>query len=372
MEKNKKSLRNLLNVKWIFLLAGLTSSEILVAQQSLETPYRLTGSIITDLFEPQRQVIQKCSAVIYNKNAEIAYGVVISMDGYILTKASEIEDKKEVEASKELSVPGVEELEVPAPADIPAGPIKLSVRVDKQLFEEVKVISVDPLWDVALIKVDAQDLTPAEFAADSKLEQGSWVIVNGATSRTKRRALAGIISAKAREIPTAGGAGLGIVLEIVKDKVEVKAVTEESGAKAAGVLAGDRVVSLNGKKIEKIEEIMEILKDKKVGDEVKLTVKRAGKNMDFEIKLSARGEMAHQPDRNDQMSGDFSKRRSGFPRVIQHDILANSATMGGPVLNMKGSVVGMNIARANRAETFAIPVEELQVIAKRMIEKAGE
>ncbi len=372
MEKNKKSLRNLLNVKWIFLLAGITSSEILVAQQSLETPYRLTGSIITDLFEPQREVIQKCSAVMYNKNAEIAYGVVISKDGYILTKASEIEEKKEVETKKESSDPDSEELEVPAPADVPTGPFKLSVRVDKQLFDEVKVISVDPLWDVALIKVDAQDLTPAEFAADSKLEQGSWVIVNGATSRTKRRVLAGIISAKAREIPTAGGAGLGIVLENVKDKLEVKSVTEDSGAKAAGVLAGDTIVSLDGKKIEKIEEIAEILKDKKIGDEVKLTVKRAGKNMDFQVKLSARGEMAHQPDRNDQMSGDFSKRRSGFPRVIQHDILANSATMGGPVVDMKGSVVGMNIARANRAETFAIPVEELQVLAKQMVEKAGK
>lgn len=381
MEKNKKSLRNLLNVKWFVLLAGLTSSEMLVAQQSLETPYRLTGSFITDVFEPQRQAIQKCSAVIYDKNAEIAYGIVISKDGYILTKASEIEEKKaedkqEEDAAKKLVVPGDEDMKLPvpapAPAEVLAGPVKLSVRVDKQLFEDVKVISVDPLWDVALIKVDAQDLTPAEFAADSKLEQGSWVIVNGATSRTKRRALAGIISAKAREIPTAGGAGLGLILEKVKDKLEVKAVSEDSGAKAAGVLVGDTIVALDEKKIVKFEEIAEMLKDKKVGDEVKLTVTRADKNMDFQIKLAARGEMAHQPDRNDQMSGDFSKRRSGFPRVIQHDILANSATMGGPVLDMKGSVVGMNIARANRAETFAIPVEELQVLAKQMIEKAGK
>ncbi len=343
MEKNKKSLPNLLNVKWVFLFAGLAGSEMLVAQQSLETLYRLTGTAITDIFEPQRQAIQTCSAVIYKKRDEIAYGIVVSKDGYILTKASEIENVAD-----------------------------LSLRVDQASFDEVKVISVDARWDVALLKVDAQDLKPAEFAPDSKLEQGSWVVVNGATSRTKRRVLAGIISAKSREIPTSGGAGLGVTLENVKGKLEVKEVTEGSGAKAAGVLPGDLIVALEGKKVGKFEEIAEIMKDKKVGDEVKLTVKRAGKDMDFQVKLSARGEMLHEPDRNDEMSGDFSKRRSGFPRVIQHDVLANSDTMGGPVLDMKGRVVGMNIARANRCETFAIPVEELQVLSKQMVENAGK
>lgn len=91
MEKNKKSLRNSSGVKWVVLLAICAGSEWLVAQNSLETPYRMTGEMITGLFEPQRDVIQKCSAVIYNGRDEIAYGVVISKDGYILTKASEIQ-----------------------------------------------------------------------------------------------------------------------------------------------------------------------------------------------------------------------------------------------------------------------------------------
>jgi serine protease Do len=372
MEKNKKSLWSLRNVKCFVLLVGLACAEMLVAQQSLETPYRLTGTFITDLFEPQRQVIQQCSAVIYDKNAEIAYGIVLSRDGYILTKASEIDHEKTEAVGKELAIPGAKSLELAAPDDNVSSPIKLSVRVDKRSFDEVKVISVDPLWDVALLKVEAQDLTPAEFAPDSKLEQGTWVVVNGATSRTKRRVLAGIISAKAREIPTAGGAGLGLVLEIIKDKLRVKEVSEESGAKVAGVRVGDLIVALDGRKVAKFEEIAEALKDKKVGDEVTLTVKRAGKNLDLAVRLAPRGEMAHEPDRNDQMSGDFSRRRSGFPRVIQHDILANSSTMGGPVLDMKGRIVGMNIARANRCETFAIPVEELQDLARRMMEKPAK
>jgi serine protease Do len=252
------------------------------------------------------------------------------------------------------------------------GPIVLSVRVDKQEFDEVKIVHIDKKWDVALIKVDAQDLTPAEFAPDSKLEQGTWVVVNGATSRTKRRVLAGIISAQAREIPKDGVVGLGLVLEKVKDKLQVKDVSKGGGADLAGVKVDDIIVSLEQKKVAELKDIAEILAGKKPGDEVKLTVKRAGKDVELTVKLAILAGSEKPMDRNDQMSGDFSKRRSDFPRVIQHDILANSNTMGGPVLNMKGQVIGMNIARANRCETYAIPVEELQVIAKEMLEQAGK
>lgn len=395
MEKNGKSLRNLLSVKWIILFTGIAGSHLLFAQQSLETLYRLTGDAVTGVFEQQREVIQNCSAVIYNKRDEIAYGVVISKDGYILTKASEIqiEEKSEEEAKdkaepegekknedkakpdgKDKSEPG-KEFKLPIPEGLTpgtkiedAGAIVLAVRVDKQEFDEVKIVHIDKKWDVALIKVDAQDLTPAEFAPDSKLEQGTWVVVNGATSRTKRRVLAGIISAKAREIPKDGVVGLGLVLEKAKDKLQVKDVSKGGGADLAGVKVNDIIVNLEQKKVAEIKDIAEILVGKKPGEEVKLTVKRAGKDVELTVKLAILAGSEKPMDRNDQMSGDFSERRSDFPRVIQHDILANSNTMGGPVLNMKGQVVGMNIARANRCETYAIPVEELQAIAKEMLE----
>jgi S1-C subfamily serine protease len=109
----------------------------------------------------------------------------------------------------------------------------------------------------------------------------------------------------------------------------------------------------------------------KSGTDVKVTLLRDGKQTELDVKLSARGDLFREVSRNDQMSGDFSNRRSGFPRVIQHDILGASLTMGGPVLDLEGRAVGMNIARANRAETFAIPVEELRDLAEGMIKQVA-
>lgn len=312
------------------------------AQQSLETHYRITGPGITDLFEPQRQVIQNCSAVIYDGSKEISYGLVVSKNGHILTKASEIDG---IEAVK--------------------------LRVDKTSFDDVKVLAVDEKWDVALLKVEAYDLMPAPFADNSDLPQGSWVVVNGATSRTKRRVLAGIISASPREIPPADGAALGIALADAKDKLEVKEVTEGGGAAAAGMLAGDEILEMDGQRVRKLEDLAELMNGKKVGDELKVKVRRKGKEVELVVKLTAKAELFLQPDRNDQMSGVFSIRRSGFPRVIQHDVIANRYTMGGPVLDIRGQVIGMNIARANRCETFAVPVEELRELVKGMMEKAS-
>ncbi|HEX7261604.1 MAG TPA: S1C family serine protease [Luteolibacter sp.] len=76
--------------------------------------------------------------------------------------------------------------------------------------------------------------------------------------------------------------------------------------------------------------------------------------------------------RNDEMSGEFSPRRSGFPRVMQHDILGSRKVTGGPLLDLDGHCLGMNIARANRAESFAIPLEDLKEIAGRLLKQSGK
>jgi serine protease Do len=336
----KRSISSSAPVRLAFAVALVLPAS---AQQSLETNFRTTGAAVISAFEPQREVIQKSSAVIYDGRKEVAYGTVITADGHILTKATEIEGKG-----------------------------KIDVRVDKNLYKDAKILMTDPRWDVALLKVDASGLTSVVFAPDSKLARGTWVVVNGVTSRTNRRVLAGIISAAAREIPPEGGAVLGVVLKEIEAVLEVTEVTEGSGAEKAGMEKGDILTAVAGKPVKKIAALGKIIGEMKAGSDVKVTLLRGGKKTELDVKLSARGDLFREVSRNDEMSGDFSNRRSGFPRIIQHDILGASVTMGGPVLDLEGRAVGMNIARANRAETFAIPVEELRELAEGMVKQAGE
>jgi serine protease Do len=218
------------------------------AQQSLETNFRTTGEAVLAAFEPQRAVIQKSSAVIYDGRKEIAYGTVITPDGHILTKASEIEGKS-----------------------------KIDVRVDKESYKDAKILMTDPRWDVALLKIEAAGLTPVVWAPDSKLARGTWVVVNGVTSRTKRRALAGIISADAREIPPEGGAVLGVTLKETKKGLAVEDVSKDSGAEKAGMKKGDIVTEIAGKPVKEIAALGKLLGEMKSGTDVKVTLLRDGK-----------------------------------------------------------------------------------------------
>jgi serine protease Do len=312
-------------------------------QQSLDSEFRMTGRAVVSAFEPQRAVLQTSSAVIFKGRKEIGYGVVVSAKGHLLVKASEI-----------------------------SGVDALAVTVDGRNFRHVKRLAEDPEWDVALIQVEADDLIPVVYAPTSDVPQGTWVLANGATTRTTRRLLAGIVSAKPREIPAAGGAALGIVLNLKSKKLVVDEVNEKSGAKEAGLQPGDVILLIDGKKVSKVEEIGAVIKDRKAGSVVKVTYRRKQTEVTVEVRLAARGEMfTDQMNRNDQMSGEFSPRRSGFPRVMQHDILGSRKVVGGPLLDLDGRCVGMNIARANRAESFAIPVENVKEIAERLMKIGG-
>ncbi|MES2923790.1 MAG: trypsin-like peptidase domain-containing protein [Verrucomicrobiota bacterium] len=333
-----------MNANWILAIvfAGLLLP--VAGQQSLDSAYRTTGTAVVAAFETQRKVLQTSSAVILTGRKEVSYGVVISEEGHILTKASEVRD-----------VTG------------------LSATVDQTNYPEVKVLMVDPAWDVALLKIEASGLVPVVYAPTSAVPQGTWVVANGATTRTSRRLLAGIVSAKIREIPPSGGAALGVILNPKSKALELDAVNEKSGAKEAGLQKGDVILSIEGKKVKKIEEIGEILKDRKAGSTVKLTYRRNDVETTVDVRLAARGEMfTDQMNRNDQMSGEFSPHRSGFPRVMQHDILGSRSVVGGPLLDLDGRCIGMNIARANRAESFAIPVEDLKELAGRLMKQAGK
>ena len=60
------------------------------------------------------------------------------------------------------------------------------------------------------------------------------------------------------------------------------------------------------------------------------------------------------------LGGDLSVRRTGFPTVLQHDTFLLPQHCGGPIVDLDGRVVGINIARAERIASYALPAKEIQ------------
>lgn len=329
----------------LITLLSLSCIFTATAQSTLPFEERINGKLIWEAFEPQREVLQKSSAVVYTdekSHVKAVHGVVVSEDGYLLTKASEVE-----------------------------GSEFLSVRVDKELFENVEIVKVDDRWDVALLKINAEyEFTPIPLSEDDDVIQGYWAISNGSSSRRARRVRLGIICAETREIrSTSSDVILGVRLDSgPNDEVRISKVSEGSGAERAGLKEGDIFLSSESIEIKELVDLFDALIGKKSGESIQVEILRGEKKMTFEVELMARPGKKMMS-RNDEMSGleSISKRRDGFPRVIHHDTPLSKSSVGGPLLGLDGQCVGMNIARASRVATFAIPARELRVIIKEMM-----
>jgi len=278
----------------------------------------------------------------------------VSTDGYILTKASELTGLQAVDEKEE--EPGA-----------------ISVRIGEGvLYEHIEIEGVDVASDIALLKVEAEGLKPINFTSTENLKQGTWVVVNGATSRERRRHRVGIISAKARELTKTVRVVVGIGLKTEDEELHITSVSEESGAEEAGFKEGDIIQTADGTKLSTRKELMELLREKKPGDKMMFKYSREGEQKEVEVELMAKPSSKKQKPltRNDSMSGRFSKRRDGFGQIIQIDVPISERGCGGPLLDLDGNCLGLVIAYANRAEKFVIPSEDVQVIYEEL--KASE
>lgn len=77
----------------------------------------------------------------------------------------------------------------------------------------------------------------------------------------------------------------------------------------------------------------------------------------------------------DIIASDGSGRNSGqLNGLIQTDASINLGNSGGPLLDLSGKVIGVNVAMANGAENigFAIPIDDVIKLIERLDEETGE
>jgi serine protease Do len=266
-------------------------------------------------------------------------GVIISVDGYILTNNHVAGDASEI-----------------------------MVKLADGRGLPARLIGADPETDLALIKVEGQNLPFVKLGDSSKLEQGEWVIALGSPFGLEQTLTAGIVSATSRDLRsgpydnfiqtdasinpgnsggplvnmqgevigintmifsrTGGSVGVGFAIpsnlaskvytQLAKDgKVTrgylgvnlqqltptmakasgaegvegalVGDVTEASSPAAlAGLRSGDVIVEFDGKAVTSPKQLTELVADTPVGESVKVKYLRDGKTETTTIKLGER------------------------------------------------------------------------------------
>lgn len=266
---------------------------------------------------------------------DAALATVVAADGYLLTKFSELHGK-----------------------------ITCLLRDGREL--EATVVGVHDKFDVAMLRVDAKDLKPIEWAASKTAPVGNWVACPG----TGESPVAiGVVSVAARSLSTKGAAPapsptsgyLGVALDTDAPGIKVQQVLDGTGAQKAGLKVGDQILAVNGEKMDGAEAFMGALQRLKAGDVVTLKIHRDEKDLELKATLGKRPNTSR-GDFQNSLGSELSNRRTGFPTILQHDSVLRPIDCGGPLVDLEGKAIGLNVARAGRTESYAIPSEVLQPI----------
>lgn len=265
-----------------------------------------------------------------NYNNAAGSGVIVSDDGYIATNNHVVEDGDNI-----------------------------TVVLDDRREFSAEVIGKDPNTDLALLKIEADNLPYLVFGNSDSLQVGEWVLAVGNPFRLQSTVTAGIVSAKGRNInildsqygiesfiqtdaavnPGNSGGALvntngelvgintaiitysgryegysfaipaNLAVKVIYDLREygavhrgllgiqasnltsqmaselelenpngilVERVTPESGAEEAGIQKGDVILRIEGKNVNTLPEMLEILGRYRPGDEVEVAFFRNG------------------------------------------------------------------------------------------------
>lgn len=134
-------------------------------------------------------------------------GIIVSSDGYILTNVHVVQNAQ-----------------------------KLNVLLADNREFKAEIVGLDPLTEVAVIKVSARDLPVVRFGDSDSLRVGEWVLAIGNPLDLRSTVTAGIISAKGRQI------------DIMQDRYSIESFLQTDAAINPGN-SGGALVNLRGEVI---------------------------------------------------------------------------------------------------------------------------
>jgi serine protease Do len=261
---------------------------------------------------------------------DVALGAIVAADGWIVTKASEL-----------------------------ANPDKIVCVLSDGRELDARWIGAEAACDLAVLRVEASELKAVEFQSGA-LRPGMWLASPG---QVADRLGVGVVSVAERLIARSPGV-LGVLIDDREEGATVRQVMPGSGAAAAGIKAGDVITHIAAEPVARLAELQAAVRKHRVGDVIEVT----GKRVDETLELSVRLGMPDTGLGNDpiRVVGALSARRDDFPAAVQHDTVLRPSDCGGPVVDLSGHVIGINVARADRTGSYVLPSATVLAMIERI------
>lgn len=323
----------------VVVSTGLFLAGLLPLQQVTAQSYRnLTRNSpeMKRLFQPlANESSQSICRIIDEDGKTLVFGLAVSNDGLIVSKKSEIESAE-----------------------------SLRCKFASGAASPIEKLAADEEWDLVLLKT-SRDTTAAEFA-DATTSAGQFVF---SADEDGRVLSVGVVVSdttrfRTRQTRPARRAFLGVECREINDGdgLRVRRVVVDSGASQAGLEPNDVLLKIDGMLMNSRSALTRAISNRQPQQEIDLEVLRDEETITLKATLGIAPARSFQ-DR--WGGGPFSERRFGFPAVIAHDLPLSPQQCGGPILDSRGQILGVNIARALRSATYAIPAREVKEFVER-------
>ncbi|MCP4479891.1 MAG: PDZ domain-containing protein [Planctomycetaceae bacterium] len=217
-----------------------------------------------------------------------------------------------------------------------------------------EVVARDPKNDLVLLQVDFRDVGGIDLSrikGDLAEQPGRLLLMPDAEGDGSISTWGSNFFAVPRT--RASGGYLGVVIGSRDNKVVFEEV-QDGAAKKAGLEAGDVVLKLDDKSVRQRNDVFRFLSNQDVNNRIDVTVRRDGEEITKQVIL---GKRPAKKSRHiaDDFDGGKSVRRDGFSRVVSHDADLRPEQCGGPVFDIDGNFLGVNISRFSRTRAYVIP-----------------
>jgi serine protease Do len=299
-----------------------------------------SGEATLSAFAPISEATRSSVVKLNVNGATVALATIVDTNGLALTKASELK------------------------------PGKLTCWLASEKEVDAELIGTDEEEDLALVQVHAGGLKAIRWAA-GEVAIGQWAITPG-IARTPQAV--GIISALPHRIRPPR-ALIGVQFDYSASKPRIQDILPGLGAEKAGLKSGDVIVAVNVLAVTNRDQVVEALRDFREGQNVKLRVQRLETQFTVELRMMVprAGQLEGDPSyqrRVSRLGGELSQRSEGFEQAIEHDTVLQPWLCGGPLVDLDGKAIGINIARASRVSTYALPARLVKQVLDNLKTKS--
>ncbi|MEM1295816.1 MAG: trypsin-like peptidase domain-containing protein [Verrucomicrobiota bacterium] len=301
---------------------------------------------VMNAFRPSVVTASDATHLVFRGQEWKSLCTIVHEDGYALTKASEIETKNNQ---------------------------ALTVMLSKDEQAPARIVKSFPDYDLALIKIETDSqLMSVQWDQRERLPLGSLLAAAG--SGPDPIAI-GVVSVHPRSLSSRNKGFLGIGTAPHSQGIRVTQVLSGGNAGKAGIRAGDIITRVDAEVCDTPEKLIRAISSTKPGETVEIAFLRNQKEQKLNVKLGDRSEVDRgMPDRNhhmNQMGTELSDRRTEYPTALQTDLPIKPQECGGPLVDLDGNVIGINIARAGRIKTFALPADTIEKLVSKELKKLG-